>query len=381
MGTTDAEHGLGHTEALVVSEINGPFELKTVQLKDMRSDEIVVQMVATGICHTDIATAHGHKGPGLPAVLGHEGSGIVEQVGTDVKHVAVGDHVLLTFSSCLECTPCRRGKPSYCRHMERVSFGGARLDGSKTFSLDGADISSAYFGQSSFAKRSVVRGVCAVKVDRDLPLEILCCIGCGMQTGAGTVLNTLQPPVGSSIAVYGAGAVGLAAIMAASNFTPATKIIAVDIVDSRLALAKELGATHTLNTRGKDGEQIVAMVQAVTDGEGVDRAMDCTGNLGVVQAMVGAVANNGIAATVGSTPHGAFVQIEPASWIQRNVSYVGSCMGSSLPETFVPALVEFWRQGRFPIDRLTKTYSYKDVNQAVGDMLSGKTIKPVITWG
>ncbi|CAK7238019.1 hypothetical protein SBRCBS47491_010245 [Sporothrix bragantina] len=368
MASATGQSGLGSTEALVVSEVGGPFELKTVDLKEMRSDEIVVKMVATGIC------------PGLPAVLGHEGSGIVEQVGADVKHVTVGDHVLLSFNSCRECTSCRRGKPSYCRHMERISFGGSRLDGTKTVSLDGKDLSSAYFGQSSFAKRSIVRGVCAVKVSNALPLDILCCIGCGVQTGAGTVLNTLQPPVGSSIAIYGAGAVGLAAIMTARNLTAATTIIAVDIVDERLELAKELGATHTFNTKGISEAQVVELIESVTNGEGVDRAVDCTGNLGVIQSMIAATANNGIAATVGSAPHGTFVQIEPASWIQRNVSYVGSCMGSSLPETFIPAIVDFWKQGRFPVERLTKSYSYKDVNQAMADMLSGATIKPVITW-
>lgn len=368
---------LGSTEALVVSKLGGPFELKTVELKEMRDDEIVVKMVATGICHTDLATAHGHKGPGLPAVLGHEGSGVVERVGSSVKHVAVGDHVLLTFNACSDCTPCRRGKPSYCRHMEAVSFGGARLDGSKTFAMDGKDISSSYFGQSSFAKRSIVGGRCAIKVDKELPLDILCSIGCGVQTGAGTVLNVLKPQIGSSIAVFGAGGVGLAAIMAAKAFTPATKIIAVDIVDSRLELAKQLGATHVLNSKGKD---VVELIHSVTSGEGVDCAVDCTGNLGVIQSMIAATANNGTAATVGSSPHGALIQIEPAAWIQRNVSYVGSCMGSSVPETFIPALVDFWQQGRFPIDRLTKSYSYKDVNKAMDDMLSGETIKPVIVW-
>lgn len=282
-----------------------------------------------------ICLLQGYKGPGLPAILGHEGSGTVEQVGADVRHVAVGDHVLLTYNACLDCTPCRRGKMSYCIHAERLSFGGARLDGTKTFALDGKLINSAYFGQSSFAKRSIVRGCCAVKVDRSLPLEVLCCIGCGVQTGAGTVLNVLQPQIGSSIAVFGVGGVGLAAIMAAKNFTPATKIIAIDLIDSRLELAKELGATHTINSAGQD---LVKLIQAVTNGEGVDRAVDCTGNLNVIQAMIATTANNGIAATVGGAPHDKFIQIEPATWISRNVSYVGSCMGSSVPQTVSPLL-------------------------------------------
>lgn len=250
-----------------------------------------------------------------------------------MKHVTVGDHVLLTYNACLECVPCRRGNPAYCKKVEEVCFGGSRLDGTKTFSLDGKDINSAYFGQSSFAKRSIVRGFCAVKIEKNLPLDILCCIGCGVQTGAGTVLNVLKPQVGSSIAVFGVGGVGLAAIMAAKNFTPASKIIAVDIMDSRLELAKELGATHTLNSKGGN---IVELIHSVTDGDGVDRAVDCTGNLAVVQAMIEATANNGIAATVGGAAHNTFIQIEPATWIGRNVSYIGSCQGSSVPETVSP---------------------------------------------
>ncbi|KAL6249143.1 hypothetical protein RBB50_004206 [Rhinocladiella similis] len=374
---SDTQHGLGSTEALVVSQLGGSFELKELQLKEMRSDEIVVKMVATGICHTDLATAHGFKGPGLPAVLGHEGSGVVEQVGADVKHVEVGDHVLLTYNACLECTSCRRGNYSYCRHAERLNFGGSRLDDTRTFSYNGEDINSAYFGQSSFAKRSIVRGVSAVKVDKSLPLEILCCLGCGIQTGAGTVLNVLKPQVGSSIAVFGVGGVGLAAIMAAKNFTPATKIIAIDVVDSRLEMAKELGATHALNSKGRD---IVELIRSVTDGDGVDYALDGTGNLAVVQAMIDSTANSGIAATVGGVPAGQHVKIEPSTWLQRNVSYIGSCQGSSVPQKFIPALAEFWRQGRFPIDRLTKSYSYKEVNQAIDDMNRGRTIKPILIW-
>ncbi len=266
--------------------------------------------------------------PSLPAVLGHEGSGVVEKVGRDVKHVAEGDHVLLSFNACYECAQCLRGQPSYCRHAYKLSFGGCRLDDSKTMSMDGVDISSAYFGQSSFARRSIVRGICAVKVDKDLPLDILCTLGCGIQTGAGTVLNILKPGIGASVCVFGVGSVGLAGIMAAVNFTPATRIIAVDIVDERLEMAKSLGATHTINSKGKD---IVEMIKAVTNGEGIDCGMDATGLIPVIESMIASAARNATVATVGGAPKGKFVQIEAASWLGRNVSYVGSCQGSSLP--------------------------------------------------
>ncbi|KIW94816.1 uncharacterized protein Z519_04794 [Cladophialophora bantiana CBS 173.52] len=377
MGSVSSPNGASSTVALVVSEHNGPFEVKEVQLNDMRPDEIVVRMIATGVCHTDVATSIGHRGPGLPAILGHEGSGVVEQVGSEVKHVAIGDHVLLSFNYCGNCTPCRRGNPSYCRKGPHLCFGGSRLDGSKPFSLNGTDINSSYFGQSSFAARSIVSGVCAVKIPSNVPLDILCCLGCGIQTGAGTVLNLLKPTVGASIAVFGVGSVGLAAIMAAAKLTPATKIIAIDIVDSRLELASELGATHTINSKEKD---VVALIKAATNGEGVDCALDATGIVAVIESMIAAAANNGTVATVGGAPKGVFVNIEAASWIGRNVSYVGSCQGSSFPQTFLPALVDFWRQGRFPIDRLVTQYPYREINQAIDDMHHGKCIKPVLIW-
>ena len=261
-------------------------------------------------------------------MLGHEGSGIVEKVGSEVKHVAQGDHVLLTFNACYECAQCIRGQPSYCRHAYKLSFGGCRLDDSKTMSMDGADISSAYFGQSSFARRSIIRGVCAIKVDKALPLDILCTLGCGIQTGAGTVLNILKPKIGASIVVFGVGSVGLAAIMAAANFTPATIIIAVDIIDEKLDMAKSLGATHTINSTGKD---VVEMIKDITNGEGVDCGMDATGLIPVIESMIASAARNATVATVGGAPRGKYVQIEAASWLGRNVSYVGSCQGSSLP--------------------------------------------------
>lgn len=326
--------------ALVVSGPQRPFELKEVQLhQDVRSDEILVRMVATGVCHTDLASAAGHLGPGFPAILGHEGAGVVEQVGTQVSHVAVGDHVVLSIPSCGGCKPCLGGRPAYCRYAGDLCFGGSRLDGSSTFSFadnDGSEggipvsVKSPYFGQSSFASRTVVNGSCAVKVSPTEPLDVLCCLGCGVQTGAGTVLNVLKPGVGASIAVFGVGSVGLAAIMAAANFTPAAKIIAVDIVDSKLQQALKMGATHTVNSNNGDPVQ---MIKDITDGDGVDCALDATGIVSVIEAMLEAAANNSTVATVGGPPKGAFVKIEPASWILRGVSYIGSCQGSSVPQT------------------------------------------------
>lgn len=323
--------GRDSTIAFVVSNPSGPFQLKEVCVQDMRPDEILVRMVATGICHTDLASASGGLGPEMPAILGHEGAGVVKKVGALVTHVAVGEHVVLSIPSCGGCKQCQGGRPAYCRHAGELCFGGSRLDGSTTFSLGGgAHVSSPYFGQSSFAALSVVHGSCAVKISPTEPLDILCCLGCGIQTGAGTVLNVLKPAVGASIAVFGVGSVGLAAIIAAANFTPATKIIAIDILEARLQQASKMGATHTINSTEGD---VVQMIKDITDGEGADFALDATGIISVIDTMLAAAANNGTVATVGGPPRGDFVKIEPATWILRGVSYVGSCQGSSVPRT------------------------------------------------
>jgi aryl-alcohol dehydrogenase len=198
--------------------------------------------------------------------------------------------------------------------------------------MDGQDIYSAFFGQSSFAYRSIVHSVCAVKIEKGLPLDVLAPLGCGIQTGAGTILNILKPTVGSSLVIFGAGAVGLAGVMAAARFTPASVIIAVDIVDAKLELAKELGATHAINSKGVN---VVDEIKSLTNGDGADFAYDATGNIQAIQNMIEAAASNAVIATVGSPSRGQKVFIEPATWLQRGISYVGSCQGSAVPQQVI----------------------------------------------
>ncbi|RFU28222.1 hypothetical protein B7463_g8101, partial [Scytalidium lignicola] len=372
----DNKNTNGTATALVVSTPGGPFEVQKVELKDLRPDEIIVRMVATGVCHTDFSSTNGTIPVPTPVIVGHEGSGVVEKVGSEVKHLAEGDHVLLSYPACTTCGPCLKGNPAYCVHGVRMSFGGCRLDGSVPFSKDGKDIHS-FFNQSSFAHRSIVNQVCAVKIDKSLPLDILCLLGCGIQTGAGTILNVLKPGIGSSVVVYGVGSVGLAGIMAASKFTPATKIIAVDINDKKLAFAEELGATHTINSRDQD---VVKFIRDLTNGEGANCAYDTTGVIKVVHDMIEASAQNAVVASVGSAPQGSKVQIELPEWIGRGMHFTGSCQGSSVPQLFIPALIEFWKQGRFPVDRLIKRYHYTEINKAKDDLHHGDCVKGVLLW-
>jgi aryl-alcohol dehydrogenase len=337
-------------DMLVCRQVGAPYEIRSVILGDLYDDEILVRIRATGLCHTDFACCNVYHpflspetGNGtdngeqqgttpvpLPLVGGHEGAGVVEKTGSQVTHVSVGDHVLLTFSACGRCVPCEKDLSAYCSNIWDMNFRGARADGTKAYTdaLDGTAISSHFFGQSSFGKKAIVRASSAIPIAQDLPLQTLCVLGCTLQTGAGTVLNQLQPPEGSSLAVFGAGAVGMAAILA-GRLTPNVKIIAVDVLDSKLKIAKGLGATHTINSTGKN---IVEELLVLTRNFGVERALDTTGRPDVIQAMLQATAPGGMAASVGAPKMGTKIEIEPSTWIMRGVSYIGVHQGSSRPQ-------------------------------------------------
>ncbi|KAJ5465239.1 S-glutathione dehydrogenase [Penicillium daleae] len=305
-------------DMLVCRELGGPYELRKVRLGSLRNDELLVRIIATGVCHTDFSCCNARifllKFP-LPLVGGHEGAGIVEQVGSEVTDISPGDHVLLSFSTCGECAPCTRNLPAYCANLWKLNFLGARTDGTKAYTdaIDGTEISSHFFGQSSFAKKAIVRATSAIRVAPDLPLQTLCVLGCTLQTGAGTVLNQLQPPRGSSIAVFGAGAVGIASILA-SQLTPDVKIIAVDVLASKLQIAKMLGAHYTVDSTK---ENPIAEILALTSGFGVERALDTTGHPEVIKTMLSVTAPGGTAASVGAPKMGTKIDIEPAIWITR----------------------------------------------------------------
>ncbi|KAH8801729.1 aryl-alcohol dehydrogenase [Xylogone sp. PMI_703] len=364
-------------DALICMKLNDPYELKKVRLGDLRDDEILIQMKATGVCHADLACTTGKLPNPLPLCGGHEGAGIVERVGSAIRHVEVGDHVLLSYKVCGECIACKKGAGPYCTKFAAENFRCSRSDGTTSLSLEnGQKISSHFFGQSSFSQRAIVSGQVAVKIDKDLPFDTLCSLGCGIQTGAGTVLNVLKPKLGANILIFGVGSVGMAAVMAA-KLTPCAKIIAVDIHDSKLELARQLGATHTINSTRKNA---LEEIMNLTDGFGVDCALDATGRLEVIKTMFDCAAPGSIVATVGSPGAGKKLDIEPHTWIEKAVSYVGVCEGSAVPSTFIPLLIEFWRSGRFPLEKLVTTYPYTEFEKAKEDTETGKCVKAVLLW-
>jgi aryl-alcohol dehydrogenase len=360
--------------AAVLHDVDTPFAFEDVVLDDIRSDEVLVRIVATGLCHTDLAVVHGHLPGTFPTVLGHEGAGVVEQVGSSVTDLAEGDRVAISFASCGHCANCLSGREAYCLKFMLLNIGGVREDGSGTMSAsDGGEMHGSFFGQSSFATHAIVAARNAVKIGDDVPLELVGPLGCGIQTGAGTVLNSLAVPAGASIAVSGTGAVGLSAIMAAKA-AGATTIIAVDVLDERLSFARELGATHTINGRSED---VVATIQKITDGVGAAYGVDTTAVPAVVGQLVEATAFGASIALLGVGKPDAVIPLGIISGAGK--TFIGAVEGDSIPQVFIPRLLAMHAAGTFPFDRLITTYPFEDIEKAIADTQSGAAVKAVLT--
>jgi aryl-alcohol dehydrogenase len=359
-------------QAAVVRE-RGSFQLESLDLAEPIADEVLVEMVATGMCHTDLAVRDQHIPLPLPAVLGHEGAGIVARVGPNVTKVKPGDHVLMSYASCGHCNNCLSGQPAYCASFLAYNVGTRRPDGSCTHHKNGEPLTACFFYQSSFATHALTHVRNIVRVDPSLPLETLAPLGCGIQTGAGAVLNCLSPKAGSSLVVFGAGAVGLSAIMAAA-VSGCTPIIAVDLQESRLSLAKELGATHTVGAKSAD---VLGEIRRIGGGAGVDYAVEATGIPSVMTQAFDALHARGVAVVLGVAPAGAAVTLD-ASSLLGGKTIRGVIEGESIPDVFIPRLIALWQAGRFPFDRLLRFYSLDQINEAARDSERGTTIKPVL---
>ncbi len=365
------------THAAVVSGANAPFEIEEIDVGEPTFGEVGVKLVASGVCHTDQVVREGSYPYRFPAVLGHEGTGIVESVGPGVTGVSEGDHVVLSFNSCGRCPPCLSGHPAYCTDFFFLNFGGVRADDSTAFSrLDGTAVASHFFGQSSFAAHTIASRRSVVKVDDDVDLVPLGPLGCGIQTGAGTVLNALDPEPGSSIAIFGAGAVGLSALLAA-KIAGSTTIIAIDLHDDRLATARNLGATHTVSARADD---VVAEVTDITGGRGVQYALDTTGVPAVARQGLDSLATQGQMALVAAARSGTEVPVEVGDSLVKGWTMQTVIEGDAVPQDFIPRLVDLWQAGQFPFDELVKTYPGDRVNEAFDDSASGATVKPVLVF-
>ncbi len=363
--------------AAVAWEAGATLSIEEFDLDDPRDDEILVKVEAAGVCHTDDNARLGRVPVVFPIILGHEGSGTVERAGRSVTKVRPGDKVLFTPDYCGRCEQCVLGLTPYCDQAVAVTFTGTRLDGSPRAHQDGRPVRASFFGQSSFATHALVTERNIVPVPADAPLHYLAGFTCGVQAGAGAILNAMPVNTGSKVAVWGAGAVGLAAVMAA-RASGAAEIVALDRVGHRLALAVELGATATVDTTGQDLSDVAATVVKLT-GRGANVALDTTGNPAVILAAVQSLATHGIASVI--TSSGAPVTLPPGDLLLKGRQLRGSVGGHVNPTVFIPRLLDLHAQGRFPVGRLVKNYPFAQLNTAIADSLSGATIKPVLTFG
>lgn len=359
--------------AAVVNGVNEDYQIEELTLGELYPDEVVVKMVASGICHSDEALRVGDAAYPLPAVFGHEGAGIIEKIGNAVKDFAVGDQVVMAYNYCGTCPSCRTGHPSSCNQWTTLNMSGARPDGSHTFfKADGTPVSN-FFTQSSFATYTIVHTNNLIKVDPEADLRLIGPLGCGLLTGFGTVVNGLKPRIASSIAIFGTGGVGLGALMAA-KIEGCSTIIAIDVHDHRLETARELGATHTINSRT---ENLAERIAEITGGLGANYSVDTTGISSVMKASVDILGIGGICAPVAVTPNSlelnTFMDL-----VLGNRKLIGVLMGDSVPQIAIPQLIQFHKEGKFPYGKLVKFYKFNEINQAAADSNSGKTIKPIL---
>ena len=357
--------------AAVAYEGRDALSIEDLDLSDPGPDGILVRIVGVGLCHTDVKAREGMGVP-KPIVLGHEGAGVVERIGERVTNVKPGDHVVLTYDSCGACAACAGGNPAYCEHTRALNFTDGRVDEPGYFRKGSELIHGHFFRQSSFATYAVSRERNTVRVRKDAPLEILGVLGCGVQTGAGAVINSLATQAGSSIAIFGAGPVGLSAVMG-GVVCGCSKIIAVDVLESRLLMAKQLGATHTVLAGAK--VKIAEEIRAIVPG-GVAYAFDTTARSGSFQQAIAALAAKG---------HFGFCAI-PEDGLNLSVvmfggiSVRGIVQGDSIPHEFIPRLIDLHMQGRFPFDKLVTKYPFEKINEAIADQARGRVVKPVFTF-
>ncbi|WP_082981640.1 alcohol dehydrogenase catalytic domain-containing protein [Mycolicibacterium mucogenicum] len=354
-------------DAAVLRAPGQPFEVTQVELESPRANEVLVRIEAVGICHSDLVIAGMAQPQQLPMVLGHEGAGVVEAVGADVTDLQPGDHVVLSYAWCGECTNCKRDRMAYCSRSNMLNLTGSRLDGSGGMRIGTTPVHARFCGQSSFATYALAVAHTVVPVPKDVPFDILAPLGCGVQTGAGTVLNALRPEPGSSIAVFAAGSVGLSAIMAA-KVAGCERIIAVDPKPQRRELAVSLGATDAVDP---------AYARSAI-GSGVDYAVDCIGKPESARAAIAGLASPGVCAIVGLQGLSTPIQVDLAKLVGKGQTLCGVVEGQAVPRRFIPSLIDLYRSGALPVDRLITTFGLDEINDAIAATQRGDVVKAVL---
>jgi len=349
--------------------------LETLDLDEIRPGEVLVRVAAAGVCHTDIAYTDGSRPAApFPLVAGHEGAGVIEAVGPGTEGFAVGDRVVMSFSSCGRCRGCLAGRPARCSSFRELNSGfGGPGSGGRFTRRNGEKVSAGFFGQSSFAEHALTGVRNLVRVPEDVPLHLAAPFGCGIQTGAGAVLNALRLQPGDALLVTGTGAVGMSAVMAARAAGAAT-IVAVDPVESRRALALTLGATHALDPADVAGGALGRLRVPL------DFAIDTSGRPEMIRAAVAAVHREGVVVLIAAGRTGAVADIPLRDLIVgRQVR--GAVEGDAVPQLLVPRLLELWRAGQFPVEALVSTFAAVELDDAMRAMKLGHVVKPVVVFG
>lgn len=361
-------------KAAITRAPGAPFVLEQVELAPPGKHEILVKITACGVCHTDDAARAQMIPVPLPAVLGHEGCGVVEAIGAEVTEFTPGDKVGLSFGYCGRCQNCMTAHPHACENFNAINFGGVQADGTTRLSDAAGKPLATFFGQSSFATHVVVNESSAIKVTHDdIELALVGPMGCGIQTGAGAVLNRLRPVFGSSIAVFGCGTVGMSAIMAA-KIAGCETIIAVGGNAESLELARELGATQTINR--KEEADIVGKIKNDIVPGGVNYAIDTSGVADFVKKALAACRFMGTAVVLGATGDVTFnIQAELMGDAK---SLIGIVEGDAIPKLFIPKLLGYYKKGMFPFDKLIRFYPFEQINEAFADSGEGKCIKAIL---
>ena len=353
-----------------VSRDGGPFTIEPAALDDPRPDEVLVRIAAVGVCHTDLS--HRRLTGGGPAVLGHEGAGVIEAVGSGVEGFTPGDRVVLSMRTCGTCRHCTAGHPAYCTKAAALNYAGRRIDGSATVMIGDEPAYASFFGQSSFASHALAAPSSLVRVDAGVDLTVTAPLACGFQTGAGSMLDVLRPGAGSRVVIHGGGSVGMAAALAART-TSAEQIVVVDPLATRRALASQFGCDVI---DPADGDP-VELVRDITRGRAT-HALDTTGRTDVIAGALASLDSRGTLCVVALGP--AQITFDHLDLLTRGKTVRGSIEGDSIPTELIPRLIDLWRSGRFPIDRLVTAYSFDRIEQAVSDQQAGQVVKPVLTF-
>lgn len=362
--------------AAITKIAGGQFVIEPIDIEAPRQGEVRVKIAAVGICHTDLAFVSGMMGSSFPMVFGHEGAGTVEAVGAGVTKVAVGDKVLLTFNSCGHCPTCTTHDPAYCHDFPLLNFSGVRRDGSTPLSQHGTPLAGNFFGQSSFASQAIANERNILKVAADADLAMLAPLGCGIQTGVGAVLRSLNAQKGSALVVIGGGAVGLSAVLG-GVIAGCSTIILIEPQAERRAIGLLLGATRVVDpAAGDTAEAVRAIIPA-----GVNNVVDTSGHEGAIAAAIGMLAPKGALGLVGVPGTlEALLHVPIIAAITYGYTVKGIIEGDSDPDVFLPELVAHREAGRLPIDKFTKTYKFSQINEAIADAHHGRCIKAVLTF-